>query len=67
MSTNNNYYFELYYSNSNRTGQTLTAKQAKQGLAALDTLQGYEVYQVEMEQMAEMVGDQVKLKLDRVN
>ena len=45
----------------------MPAEQAKQRLAALDTLRGYEVYQAEMEELAEMVGNQVKLKLTRVN
>ena len=45
----------------------MPAEQAKQRLAPLDTLRGYEVYQAEMENLAEMVGNQVKLKLNRVN
>ena len=45
----------------------MPAEQAKQRLAPLDTLRGYEVYQAEMENLAEMVGNQVKLKLTRVN
>lgn len=32
-------------------------------MAALVTLRGDQVYQAEMEETAEMVGDQVKLKL----